>query len=174
MSGALLIPLPWGEQKSTAFDNSLVTIPNNTVWSSVIDNQTGHDIKGVSISFQVGYDSPLDKVEEVLLEIYKNHPLVLDDPEPFMFPWEFRTSAINVLTAGFTKTENRWEVYADMFKLIQKHMAEAGIDLVDYNEVNLYYPDGRPAPISPQTIKALESKPPVLVPEAKPPAPQTV
>ncbi len=132
-----------GGTKINSFSNQLITIPNNTVWSSTITNNTGHDVRGVSISFQIGYESPLPRVEEILMDLFKQHPLILDDPAPFMFPWEFRQSAINVLATAFTKTENRWTVYANLFAQFQERLAKEGIDMVDYQEINLHYiPNG--------------------------------
>lgn len=132
-----------GGTKINSFSNQLITIPNNTVWSSTITNNTGHDVRGVSISFQIGYDSPIPKVEEILMDLFKQHPLILDDPEPFVFPWEFRQSAINVIATAFTKTENRWKVYGDLFVQFQERLAKEDIDMVDYQEINLHYiPNG--------------------------------
>lgn len=132
-----------GGTKINSFSNQLITIPNNTVWSSTITNNTGHDVRGVSISFQIGYDSPIPRVEEILIDLFKQHPLILDDPAPFVFPWEFRQSAINVIATAFTKTENRWTVYADLFAQFQERLAKEDIDMVDYQEINLHYiPNG--------------------------------
>ncbi len=132
-----------GGTKINSFSNQLITIPNNTVWSSTITNNTGHDVRGVSISFQIGYESPIPKVEEILMDLFKQHPLILDDPAPFVFPWEFRQSAINVIATAFTKTENRWKVYGDLFVQFQERLAKEDIDMVDYQEINLHYiPNG--------------------------------
>ncbi|MGK7872560.1 MAG: mechanosensitive ion channel family protein, partial [Xenococcaceae cyanobacterium] len=137
-----------GGTKILSFSNQLITIPNNTVWSSVITNNTGTEVRGVSISFKIGYDSPIPKVKDVLLDIYKAHPLILDEPEAFMFPWQFKDSAIVILTTAFTKTENRWKVYEELFALIQERFAKEGIDMIDYSEVNLHYLSNNQIPTS--------------------------
>lgn len=166
-----------GGTKINSFSNQLITIPNNTVWSSTITNNTGHDVRGVTVSFQIGYDSPLPRVEEILMDLFKQHPLILDDPKPYMFPSEFRQSAINVEATAFTKTENRWTVFADMFAQFQERLAKENIDMVDYQEVNLHYiPNGNGSlPIQlAKTPEMGRGMTPISPPKATPTAAQGV
>ena len=77
------------------WDGLLVIIPNAQVYSNPITNYSKVDRRRVSLSVGVGYDSDLQRVDDLMIEVANQLPGVKDDPAPFVVFTEFGDSAIN-------------------------------------------------------------------------------
>ncbi len=76
-------------------------VPNETLIGSTVQNQTFSDTRQRLVAcIGVAYDSDLDQVKQVLLEIAAAHPRVLADPAPAVLLTQFADSSIN-LELGF-------------------------------------------------------------------------
>ncbi len=76
-------------------------VPNETLIGSTVQNQTFSDTRQRLVAcIGVAYDSDLDQVKQVLLEIAAAHPRVLADPAPAVLLTQFADSSIN-LEMGF-------------------------------------------------------------------------
>lgn len=62
-------------------DNVKVTIPNGQLFNSVLKNTTAMKTRRVDIEINIG-DRPLSPTINLLLEIARSHPLVLEKPTP--------------------------------------------------------------------------------------------
>ncbi len=77
-------------------DRSSVIIPNSELITQVVKNRTHTDtFARVAITVGVAYDSDVRKVRDVLLEIAKAHPHVMQKPGPSVLLTGFGESAIN-------------------------------------------------------------------------------
>ncbi|MGE3986696.1 DUF3772 domain-containing protein [Pseudorhodoplanes sp.] len=77
-------------------DRASVIIPNSELITQVVKNRTHSDtFARVAVTLGVGYDSDVGKVRDILLEIAKAHPHVMDHPPPTVFLTGFGDSAIN-------------------------------------------------------------------------------
>ncbi|HPJ75727.1 MAG TPA: mechanosensitive ion channel, partial [Clostridia bacterium] len=66
--------------KLLTIDNKLITIPNSTMTSASVTNFSAKDKRRVDLKFTASYTNDVDKVNSILLEIAKNHPMVDQDP----------------------------------------------------------------------------------------------
>lgn len=81
------------------FQRQTVILPNSLLINGAVGNWTHRNRMGrVDIPIGVIHGSDAEHVHQVLLEIARNHPLVLKNPEPF------------VLFAGFSETAMNFEV----------------------------------------------------------------
>lgn len=62
-------------------DNIKTVVPNNTLFTGVLKNQTALEIRRVDFQVEIG-DRPLQESIKQLLNMVRDHPLVLDHPEP--------------------------------------------------------------------------------------------
>jgi small-conductance mechanosensitive channel len=77
-------------------DRSSVIIPNSELITQVVKNRTHTDtFARVAVALGVAYDSDVAKVRDVLLEIAKAHPHVMQSPAPSVLLTGFGDSAIN-------------------------------------------------------------------------------
>lgn len=77
-------------------DRASVIIPNSELITQVVKNRTHIDtFARVAVPLGVAYDSDVTKVRDILLEIAKAHPHVMENPAPTVFLTGFGESAIN-------------------------------------------------------------------------------
>ena len=70
-------------------DGKDIMVPNTKFTEDAYENWTHKDPRQrYEVHFKVGYDTDLDSLEDILMPVFENHPLVLDEPE--MPDLEFR------------------------------------------------------------------------------------
>ena len=70
-------------------DGKDIMVPNTKFTEDAYENWTHKDPRQrYEVHFRVGYDTDLDSLEDILMPVFENHPLVLDEPE--MPDLEFR------------------------------------------------------------------------------------
>ncbi|ASJ02900.1 mechanosensitive ion channel protein MscS [Thermococcus profundus] len=110
-------------------DNVLITVPNKLVWGSVITNYTRMPIRRVDVDVGVAYGTDLNRAIKIAVELMKNHPKVLDDPEPGVVITALADSSINLQLRAWTKTEDYWAVKGDLTKGIYESYMKEGIEI---------------------------------------------
>lgn len=103
--------------KLRTLDNQLVRIPNESLIKNQVTNITRFPIRRFDINLGVAYKEDVSKVRNVLLDIAKNNPYCLDEPEPLVLFLNFGDSALEFLFAV-------WFVKTDFFKLRNSIMQE--------------------------------------------------
>ena len=77
------------------WDGLQVIVPNAQVYSKPITNYSNIDQRRISIDVGVGYESDLDRVDQIMLDVAHTLPGIKTDPEPFVVFKEFGDSSIN-------------------------------------------------------------------------------
>ncbi|NEO29409.1 MAG: mechanosensitive ion channel [Symploca sp. SIO3C6] len=113
--------------KVRGFSGQISTLPNNSVWGSVITNNTAGETRAVSFSLKVGYNEDIPKIQELLLDVIRSHPLVLKTPAPSGMVWELADYYVNVLAKGWTKNSDYWTAYSDLMNQIKARLEQEGI-----------------------------------------------
>ncbi|MHC4108653.1 MAG: mechanosensitive ion channel family protein [Planctomycetota bacterium] len=111
------------------FDNKLVVVPNNKIWGNVITNVTGSRERRVDMVFGIAYDADTTKAQAILEKIVKEHPLVLEDPEPVIRLHELADSSVNFICRPWAKTEDYWAVYWDVTRSVKDEFGKASIGI---------------------------------------------
>ncbi|MDJ0732871.1 MAG: mechanosensitive ion channel [Nostocaceae cyanobacterium] len=115
--------------KIQGFSGQLINIPNNTVWNEIITNHTTQDIRGFSIPIRVSYEDDIRRVEAILQDILKSHPLILDQPPPGTFIWANQEYYVEIYLSGKAKTSDYWTVYEDIIRAVPERFKQEGISL---------------------------------------------
>jgi small conductance mechanosensitive channel len=101
-----------------------VFAPNGPLANSIVSNYSALEIRRAEYKINVGYDTPLKKAKELLLQTLQSDPRTLDAPLP-----EVRLEALNdgavqlVVRCWFSKV-GYWDAYYDMFEKIKKSLEE--------------------------------------------------
>lgn len=112
------------------FGGQMFTVPNNTVWGDTIENFTTTDTRKVKYSFKISFDDQdVTEVEKVLLDIFNSYPKILDKPAPSTTVLEIKDGYISVGVSGSVKTDDFWDVSADIIRKIQTRFEQEGIKL---------------------------------------------
>lgn len=120
----------------TTGDNKTVTIPNGTLTNSNVINYSAQGVRRVDLTVSAGYKDDIDKVEGILLEIAKKHPLVMQDPEPLARLNAHAASALEYNFRVWTKSEDYWTVYYDLMEQIKRAFDENGIE-IPFNQMDV-------------------------------------
>jgi small conductance mechanosensitive channel len=110
-------------------DNQVVILPNSQVWGSIITNVTVSPVRRVDMVFGIGYGDDIDTATQVLERLVRDHPLVLDEPEPRIAVHELADSSVNFVCRPWTKTENYWDVYWDITRQAKEGFDQAGVSI---------------------------------------------
>lgn len=133
-------------------------IPNETLVSSVVQNETFSDTKVLlPVDVQVAYGSNLERALQILEELARAHPRVLADPAPRGLVLEFADSGINLRLGCWVDRpqEGRALVRSELNLAIWRRFSSEGIEIpFPQREIRLL-----PAP-------AVDVAHPVAVPEA--------
>ena len=111
----------------TTADNQIMVVPNNSIWGNIIINITGSQQRRVDLVFGIGYDDDIDHARQVLADIVGKHPLVLKTPEPNIKVHELAESSVNFICRPWVKTDDYWEVYWDLTRLVKERFDAEGI-----------------------------------------------
>lgn len=111
------------------FQHQSMILPNSELINSVVGNWT-HKYRGgrVDIPIGVAYGSNVREVEAILYRLASEHPLVLKEPEPFVFFSGFGNSSIDFeLRIHLSDITRRLDVSTEIRFAIVEAFEEVGI-----------------------------------------------
>lgn len=110
-------------------DNQLVRIPNEAVIQTSLINVSYNDERRFSLPVGVSYNSNLQQVEDTLLKIAAETPLVLTDPAPKVFFNSFDDSAVTLTLAAWCKKPDFLNMKNNLIKNVHQGLRDAGIEI---------------------------------------------
>lgn len=110
------------------FQNKTVFIPNGPLLGGNIKNYSKIGNVRADIPFAIRYGSDVDKAKEIVLNILKNSPIVLQDPAPSVYVTELTTSNIQLTALPFTTVADYWDVFWGLRGEIVKQLGDAGFE----------------------------------------------
>lgn len=87
-------------------DNKITTIPNGVVSNSVITNYSRADMRRVDCIFDVPSSTDIIKVKELMHQVAKRTPMVLEKPETFVAVKGNNNGKIQIELKVWSKTED--------------------------------------------------------------------
>lgn len=118
-------------------DNKTVIIPNGKVSTDIVTNVSSSSERRVDFVFSVSYDSSIEKVKEILNDIAKKHPLILQDKDIFVRLGKHNSSSLDFTMRVWTKKENYWNVFFDLQEIVKERFDQEGIE-IPYNKIDVY------------------------------------
>ena len=124
----------------TKFDNQVMIVPNNSIWGNTITNITGSDQRRVDLVFGISYSDDIDQAQKILEDIVKEHPLVLDEPEPTIKIDELADSSVNFICRPWVKTDDFGPVRWDIIRTVKERFDQAGISIpFPQRDIHVYH-----------------------------------
>lgn len=117
-------------------DNKAVTIPNGTLANSIVINHSAKSQRRVDIAFNVSYNSDINEVKKLLMNMIVSHPKILQDPEPFLRLTAQAASSLTFTSRSWVNSEDYWEVYFDLMEQSKQILDKAGIE-IPYNKLDI-------------------------------------
>ncbi|UCC26397.1 MAG: mechanosensitive ion channel family protein [Gemmatimonadales bacterium] len=141
--------------KLQTLDNRFVRIPNESIIKSEVVNLTRFPIRRVDVNVGVAYKEDLDQVREVLLQVARDNPLCLMEPEPKIVFEGYGESSLNYLFAVWATRENWLELKTSIHEEIKAAFDESGIE-IPFPHRTLY----TGAATDPFPVRLVHSEPP--------------
>jgi small conductance mechanosensitive channel len=110
-------------------DQKVVYVPNGALSNGTIINYSEKENRRVDIDFTIGYAADSEKAKAIVMDLMKEHALVLKDPAPFVHMSEHGSSAIVLKTRAWVKNADYWTVYFDLMEAVKKEFDANGIEI---------------------------------------------
>ena len=113
------------------FDNIYITVPNSSIWSATIINNSRHQIRRMDLDIGIGYNSDLNEVEKALITLTKDKR-ILSDPEPQFLVVDYADSAILVRLRLYAQYDDFFALNWDLKRRLKP--------LLDANNIEIPFP----------------------------------
>ncbi len=120
-------------------DNQKQIIPNAGITSGVITNINAEPTRRIDLVIGIGYDDDIRLAKTTLEDLTKADPRVLTDPAPTIGVAELGDSSVNLNLRPWVRTEEYWDVRADLIEAIKLSFDEKGISFpFPQQDVHMY------------------------------------
>ena len=127
--------------KILTYDNTLLVVPNSDISASRVINH-GYPSSQVKLRLKIGvaYGTDMERVKEILVDIARSNPRVMDDPAPAAYFMAFGDSSLDAMLISWVADyRDRFSITDEINLAIQKRFAEAGIEIpFPQRDVHLY------------------------------------
>lgn len=110
-------------------DNKRIIIANSNVTGNDVTNISGQGEVGVELTFGIGYDDDIDKARQIILDVGRQCPHILDSPAQGVVVAELADSSVNLATRPFCKSEHYWDTMFFMQENVKKEFDKQGIGI---------------------------------------------
>ncbi|MEL7035355.1 MAG: mechanosensitive ion channel domain-containing protein [Cyanobacteria bacterium J06592_8] len=111
------------------WNGELITMPNNTVWGSIITNMTTEENRCVAIVIRFPFSYNIYQVEQILRETASEHPLSLENPAPTTVALSYTEYCVKVKLKSWAKTTDYFQLKGDLHRMIQQRFEQEGISI---------------------------------------------
>lgn len=110
-------------------DNVRLVVPNSVMWRNKIVNFSSYDMRAIRIGLSMPYDVDIDWVRDLVLDVCRQHPAVLDDPMPAFSVSDVSTDKIKCLLVAWSRVETM-NVFGDVISRMRKEFETATLPVV--------------------------------------------
>ncbi len=118
-------------------DNKSVIVPNSQLSNNSVINFSKNPERRVDLVFSVSYNTPIDKVIDLMTTIAEEHPKILPDKEKRIRLLKHSASSLDFAFRVWTKKEDYWDVFFDCNEKIKKAFDLNGIE-IPYQKIDIY------------------------------------
>lgn len=142
----------------TDWNRRELIVPNKDLVIGRLINWTLSDpVTRAIVPVGVAYGSDCRRVEELLLKVATNNPIVLDEPKPQAILIRFGDSTLEFELRVFMRNRDQWpELMHELHTAIDREFRDAGIVIAfPQRDVHIHYPDS-PERLPQSSIEDLE------------------
>jgi small-conductance mechanosensitive channel len=115
--------------KLLTLDNVYIRLPNELLIRTPLLNMTRFPIRRLSILLSIRYEENLGKVRQVLLQLARDYPLILDEPKSIVTVQGFGEASIELLYAVWVQCDNYLKVRDVIQESIRDAFVQHGVQL---------------------------------------------
>lgn len=110
-------------------DNKAIVVPNSKITGGTITNYNAKETRRVDMVFGISYDDDIKKAKQILQDIIKNDPRVLEDPAPVIAVSELGNSSINIIVRPWVNAADYWNLYWETLEAVKLRFDEEDISI---------------------------------------------
>jgi small conductance mechanosensitive channel len=107
-------------------DNVRLVVPNSVMWRNKITNFSSLDMRAIRIPIGVPYDVDVDWVEDLALDVLRQHDGVLDEPAPLFTVSDVTASDTKALLVAWSQADTM-NIFGDVITRMRKAFETAGL-----------------------------------------------
>ena len=115
--------------KLVTLDGKTVYIPNGKVSEAKIINFTADSVRRIDQTFSIAFSADFDKARQVILDIIKNSPILLDSPAPVVRMSGQTDSAVTIDALVWTANDNFYNARYDLIEGVKAAFDREGIEI---------------------------------------------
>jgi small-conductance mechanosensitive channel len=135
------------QTRMRTLDNRLIILPNSMITTAPIINFTAKPRRRIDILVGVGYDDDLRRAKEILLDLARANPLILQDPEPFVLVTRLSESSVDLTLSAWTKTKDFGQAKSELTEGVRTQIIGNGLNIpYPQRDLHVYHhnADGTP------------------------------
>lgn len=119
-------------------DNKRVTIPNSSIVNGEVENAGANKTRRVDFTFSVAYETDVETVKKIILDVMKSNGKVIDNDEntPFCRLKTLGASSIDFFANCWVDKEDYWDVYYYVVENVYNEFKRNNIS-VPYNQLEV-------------------------------------
>ena len=110
-------------------DNKKITIPNSTIVNSAVVNAGANPKRRVNFTFPVAYESDVDLVKKIVIDVMTSNGKVYLDPAPFCKLKEFGDSSLSFFANCWCDSGDYWDVYYYVMEHVFNEFKRYGVSI---------------------------------------------
>ena len=119
------------------YDNKEIIIPNSNLMSNNITNHFAFDERRVDLNVGISYEDDIDKARAILWNIIRSKKEILQENQNQIIVNDLGESSVEISVKVWCKSDDYWNVLADMKESIKKSFDENGIS-IPYNQIDVH------------------------------------
>lgn len=113
--------------KLISANNQTILIPNGILSNGIITNYSVAGMRRIDLVFSLSYDTDIKLAKDMVIQVMKNHPLVLKNPEPMVVVKDLTDNAIHLAIRPWANNENFGAVSSDILENCKAAFDKSGI-----------------------------------------------
>ena len=110
-------------------DNKKITIPNSTIVNSAVVNAGANPKRRVNFTVPVAYESDVDLVKKIVIDVMTSDGRVYLDPAPFCKLKEFGASSLDFFANCWCDSSDYWDVYYYVVEHVFNEFKKQGVTI---------------------------------------------
>lgn len=110
-------------------NNQTIFIPNGSLSNGTITNYSMQGSRRADLTIAISYDTNIKKAKEIITEVLKNNPKILQTPAATVIVKNLTESSIELAVRPWAKNDDFWNVYSETLENCKLAFDEAGIEL---------------------------------------------
>ena len=117
-------------------DGKQVLMPNSTMVNSQVTNLGAYPTRRVDLTIPVAYDTDVEKVKSIIIEVMRSDGRIYLDPAPFCALKDFSASSIDLFAYCWVDGDDYWDVYYFLMETIFNELKRNNV-VIPYQQIEV-------------------------------------